>query len=171
MLLFRVFIFSFIFLLAACNPLGIQKEIEDENVSEVEDNVPKDEEITVVNEPALPISLGQALRCDKLANFAINNPQALDVLNEDQARTIQLRSRSAAYAKGEEQKLTPRENDSQRNAVYLGYESAGNFRVLGPPLTQAEIDESQRKTDAKVAKVLPKLRAELIEICKPMFLN
>lgn len=167
----KMIIFGFLLSLAACQPPEGEKiASNDTNTQEEGADQAKDAPVERVK-PALPISLGQALRCEKIAKFALNNPRALQTLSEDDARSIQLRARSAAYAKGEEQKLTPSEIKDQYYKVYLGHESAGNFRILGPPPTPEEQRQSKIKADAKIAEALPKLSAELIEICKPMFLN
>lgn len=169
---YKMIIFGFLLLLMACQPPEERKIASNDSTTQGEsDEHVKDVPVERVK-PALPISLGQALRCEKIAKFALNNPKALQTLSEDDARSIQLRARSAAYAKGEEQKLTPSEIKDQYYKIYLGYEGAGiRVSAFGPPPTPEERKRSQIMIDAAIDEALPKLSAELIEICKPMFLN
>lgn len=125
------------------------------------------------NEPAIAptVSLGQALRCTKIADLAVKQAVVAGRLSATQARSIALTAKNAAYAEGAKQELTPREVEEEEYRIYLGHEYAGRVTLIGPPPSQQERDASERARAEKLANVAPELEAELSEICAPLFLG
>lgn len=127
----------------------------------------------------MTVSLGQALRCSRIADFAIDRPNVLIALTSQQARSIALRAKSAAYSEGAKQDLTPAEIDTQEYKVYLGVENPVrintgaifNSDYVPSEAERAEAAEDQRRHQERVAKLEPELGAELTEICAPLFLQ
>ncbi len=117
------------------------------------------------------ISLGQALRCKRIAEFAIQQSGTLGGLTQSQARTIALKAQNAAYAEGAKQELTPKQIDDQERDIYLGYEGAGmsSLPMFGDA-SDEQVADADSKHRAAVERVIPELRTELTEICGPLFL-
>nr|WP_137677872.1 hypothetical protein [Parerythrobacter lutipelagi] len=123
----------------------------------------------------MTVSLGQALRCSRIGEFAVSRSSALKNLSSDQARSIALKAKNAAYAEGAKQDLTPAQIDDQERKIYLGYEGAAVGAVSAFRRSKEEEDaafsEADRRTRAAIERVEPELSAELIEICAPLFLG